>query len=269
MQFYFFMELIQLLCELSALSFVDRILTKTRLKCQFSKETDSKKQVLGYFLQLLTKSEKNRDYIQKLSDEDKKELIKFFGYDSLIQEEAEAGSDRKDMILRSSLKFKINNGIYYFGDVDTQGKLNGEATITYGEHCIYVGAVKNGLPDGQGKIFSSNDAKVAFYYEGTFEQGLPNGKHISIDNNCYEVTTWNNCSMLTKDEDGDQVEIRFIIDQNRIPSFVVEEEKANYYDCSSFFNFLTILTKCNPFTSCIPKTAKNIDDHEICLKNSR
>ena len=99
MQFYFFMELNQLLCEVSALSFVDRILTKTKLKCQFSKETDSKKQVLGYFLQLLTKSEenreseKNREIIQKLSDERKRELIEFFGYGSLI--EKEGGPDRK------------------------------------------------------------------------------------------------------------------------------------------------------------------------------
>ena len=60
--------------------------------------------------------------------------------------------------------------------------------------------------------------------------------------------------------------------ENGIPSFSVEEkaveekaveekaveEKANYYDCPSFFNFLTILTKCNPFASCIPKTAENI-----------
>ena len=262
------MELSQLLCELSALSLVDRILTKTRLKCQFSKETDSKKQVLGYFLQLLKESKENQDYIQKLSDEHKRELIEFFGYDSLIQEEADARSDRKDMILRSLLTFEMTNGVYYFGDVDTQGKLNGEATITYGKHCIYVGAVKNGLPDGQGKIFSSS-GKVCFYYEGTFEKGSPNGENTTVIDSTQYEGTWKNGSMLTKDEDGNQVEIRCIIDQNRIPSFVFEEEKANYYDCSSFFNFLTILTKCNPFTSCIPKTAENIDDHEICLKNSR
>jgi len=267
LQFYFFMEFSQLFCELLVLSediklVVDKMLADTRLKCQFSKETDIKKQVLEYFLQLLKKNQKNQDSIQKLSDEDKKKLIKFFGYDSLIK--AEAGPDREEMILRFLLEFEIDKGIYYFGDVDKEGKLNGEATITYGKHCIYEGAVKNGLPDGQGKIFSSSEAKVAFYYEGTFEQDLPNGENINIDNKFYEGT-WKNYSMLTKDENGDRVEIRFIIDQNKIPSFVVEEEKANYYDCSSFFNFLTILTKCNPFTSCIPKAAKNINDHEICL----
>ena len=267
------MELNQLLCEVSALSFVDRILTKTRLKCQFSKETDSKKQVLGFFLDLLKESEENQDYIKKLSDERKRELIEFFGYGSLIQAESESELDRKNMILRSSLAFEINNGIYYFGDVDKDGVLNGEATITYGEHCIYEGAVKNGLPDGQGRIFSFSE-KVSFYYEGTFEQGSPNGENTTVINNMQYEGTWNNGSMhgsmLTKNKDGNQVEIRFIIrfiiDQNKIPSFVVEEEKANYYDGSSFFNFLT---KCNPLTSCIPKTAENIDDYEIRLKNSR
>ena len=251
------------------------MLADTRLKCQFSAETDIKEQVLGYFLQLLKENQENQHSIKKLSDEDKKELIKFFGYDILIK--AEAGPDRKEMILRSLLEFEIYKGIYYFGDVDKDGGLNGEATIKYGTHCMYEGAIKNGLPDGQGKIFSFNDAKVAFYYEGTFEKGLPNVENNTvIDGTLYEGT-WKNGSMLNKDEDGNQVEIRCIIDQNRIPSFVVEkekanyveEEKANYYDCSSFFNFLTILTKCNPFTSCIPKTAENIGNHEICLKNTR
>ncbi len=261
------MEFSQLFCELSALSegiklVVDKMLADTRLKCQFSAETDIKEQVLGYFLQLLKENQENQHSIKKLSDEDKKELIKFFGYDSLIK--AEAGPDRKEMILRFSLEFEIYKGIYYFGDVDKEGKLNGEATIKYGTHCMYEGAIKNGLPDGQGKIFSSN-GKVCFYCEGTFEKGLPNGKNTTvIDSTLYEGT-WKNGSMLIKDENGDRVKIRFIIDRNKIPSFVVEEEKANYYDCSSFFNFLTILTKCNPFTSCIPTAAKNINDHEICL----
>ena len=112
------------------------------------------------------------------------------------------------MILRFSLEFEIYKGIYYFGDVDKDGGLNGKGTITYGKHYIYEGAVKNSLPDGQGKILSSS-GKVCFYCEGTFEQGLPNGENINIDNNNYEGT-WKNCSMLTKDENGDRVEIRFI-----------------------------------------------------------
>ena len=247
--------------ESSHLSLVDTLIY---IKDKFSKETDPKKRVLG-FLQLLKESKENQEFIQKLSDEGKKELIKFFGYDSLIKEEADISSDRKDMMLRSLLRFEMTNGVYYFGDVDKNGELNGEGTITYGEHYIYEGAVKNSLPDGQGKIFSSSGAKVCFYCEGTFEKGSPIGENTTIIDNMSYEGTWKNGSMLTKDEDGNQVEIRFIIDQNRIPSFVVEEEKANYYDCSSFFNFLTILTKCNPFTSCIPKTAKNIEDHEICL----
>ncbi len=227
---------------------------------------------MGFFLDLLKESEENQDYIKKLSDERKRELIEFFGYGSLIQAESESELDRKNMILRSSLAFEINNGIYYngiyyFGDVDKDGVLNGEATITYGEHCIYEGAVKNGLPDGQGRIFSFSE-KVSFYYEGTFEQGLPNGENTTVIDNTQYKGTWKNGSMLTKKGDN-QVEIRFITDQNKIPSFVVEKEKANYYDGSSFFNFLTILTKCNPLTSCIPKTAENIDDYEIRLKNSR
>ena len=253
------MEFSQLFCELSHLSPVDTLIY---IKDKFSTETDSKKRVSG-FLQLLTKSEENQDYIQKLSDEDKKELIKLFGYDILIQEEAEAELDRKDMRLRSLLEFEINNGIYYFGDVDKEGKLNGEATIKYGTHYMYEGAIKNGLPDGQGRIFSSS-GEVCFYCEGTFEKGSPNGENTTVIDSALYEGTWKNGSMLTKKGDN-QVEIRFITDQNKIPSFVVEKEKANYYDGSSFFNFLTILTKCNPLTSCIPKTAENINDHEICL----
>ena len=174
------MEFSQLFCELSALSndiklVVDKMLADTRLKCQFSKETNLKEQVLEYFLQLLKESKENQDSIKTLSDEDKKKLITFFGYDRLKKAKNDLEQDREKLLLFSSLKFKTGNGIYYFGNVDEKGELNGKAIIDYSNLFLYHGQVRDGLPHGEGTISSSEEIKDnVFYYKGTFTQGLPN-----------------------------------------------------------------------------------------------
>jgi|GEM_PF-2459619 len=272
------MEFSQLFCELSAVSediklVVDNILADTRLKCQFSAETDIKEQVLEYFLQLLKENQKNQDSVQKLSEEDKKKLMQFFGYEMLKTAMSDIEGDREELILPELLGISYNIGNFYkkaiieeSGDVKSSyfgsfynGIPNGEGIISYsklGEKIgFYQGIMEDGFPQDAGKMsITIND--VTFYYKGLFQLGLPNGEGIAIidDDAAYEGV-WNKGVLNCKDGKV----ITFTI-ENGIPNFDVDnkvkvdkEEEVSHDDGCSFLN---ILMKCNPFASCMPQKAQ-------------
>ena len=263
------MEFSQLFCELSALSegiksVVDKF---AQSEFKFNDKDEPKKQILEYFLQLLKESKENQDSIQKLSDEDKKKLIQFFGYDMLIKAMSVIGKDREELLLPELLGISYNIGNFYkkaiieeSGDVKSSyfgsfynGIPNGEGIISYsklGEKIgFYQGIMKDGFPRGEGKMsITIND--VTFYYKGLFQQGLPDGEGIAIidDDAAYEGV-WNKGVLNCKDGKV----ITFTIVENGIPSIVVEN-----VDRGCFNFFLDLWEKYNPFASCIPKTAENI-----------
>jgi hypothetical protein len=274
------MEFSHLFCEFSDLSkdiklVVDKMLDDTRLKCQFSEETDIKEQVLEYFLQLLKENQKNQDSVQQLSDEDKKKLMQFFGYNMLIKAMRDIGKDREELILPELLGISYNYNkaiIEESGDVKSSyfgsfynGIPHGEGIIHYsklGEKIgFYQGIMGDGFPQYAGKMsITIND--VPFYYEGLFQLGLPNGEGIAIiDGNATYKGVWNkgvlNCN--------DGKVIKFTI-ENGIPNFDVdnkvkvdkEEENTNTsssYACGFLFDILKIFR--DPLSSCMPQKAQS------------
>jgi len=271
------MEFSQLFCELSAVSediklVVDKL---AQSEFRFNDKDEPKKQILKYFLQILKESKENQDFIQNLSDEYKKKLMQFFGYEMLKTAMSDIEGDREELILPELLGISYDIGNFckktiieesvdvkssYFGSF-YNGIPNGEGIISYcklGEKIgVYQGIMKDGFPRGEGKMsITIND--VTFYYKGLFQQGLPDGKGTPvIDGDTYEGV-WNNGVLNCKDGKV----IKFTI-ENGMPNFAVDtvvekEEKTNHGYFCSFFNFLTIWTKCNPLSVCMQQRAENI-----------
>jgi hypothetical protein len=178
----------------------------------------------------------------------------------LIKAMNDQNQDRKEQRLSSVLRFKIRDDIYYFGEFDESGELNGEAIINYSNLFLYHGQVQDGLPHGEGMI-SSCHGEVVFYYQGKFKQGLPNDdKGTTIINGSIYEGTWKDGVLNSKDGKL----ITFTI-ENGIPNFDVdnkvkvdkEEENTNTsssYACGFLFNILKIF--CDPLSSCMPQKAQ-------------